>query len=376
MNHSFWEQDTFINSIDIAITGGGIMGLSAAIHIKLERPDLKVVVLEQGIVLSGASLRNAGFACFGSPSELLADLETCSENEVFQLVEERWKGLRQLRNLLGDSAIEYDATGGHEVFEDENLFGACRQRLPQLNKHLQSITGMKETYRVNDKKLGDFGFRGFKHLIEIAGEAQINPAKMMQAFMLKAANLGVIMLNGVKLLNYEEVGNGVKLNTSWETLHTKRLLFATNGYTSQLLNNIDVKPARAQVLITSPIKGLNLKGNFHFDEGYYYFRNVGNRVLLGGGRNLDFEGETTTELETTETIQKALEKMLAERILPNVNYTIENRWSGVMGIGTTKSPIVKQLSTNVFCAVRMGGMGVALGTGTGKDAAGLVLNTF
>jgi gamma-glutamylputrescine oxidase len=376
MNHSFWEQDTFTNSIDVAIIGGGIVGLSSAIHLKMERPELKVVVLEQGVLLSGASLRNAGFACFGSPTELIADLKTRSATEVFQLVEDRWKGLHQLRKLLGDAAIEYEATGGHEVFDKEEIFGSCIRHLPEFNKHLQEITGIKETYKVNDQKIAAFGFKGFKHLIEIGGEAQINTGKMMHAFMLKATNLGILILNGVTLLSHEDKGTEVVLNTSWKPLNAKRLLFATNGYTSSLLKNIDVKPARAQVLITAPIEGLKLKGTFHFDEGYYYFRNVGNRVLLGGARNLDVEKETTTELTTSPKIQTALDKMLAERILPSVSYTIENRWSGVMGIGDTKSPIVDNLSPNVFCAVRMGGMGIALGTGTGQEVAGLVLNSL
>jgi len=375
MNHSFWEQDTFTNSIDVAIIGGGIVGLSAAIHLKMQKPELRIVILEQGVLLSGASMRNAGFACFGSPTELTTDLETHSAAEVFKLVEQRWNGLKQLRTLLGDSAIGYDATGGYEVFDDEQTFESCTRNLKEFNRHLQPITGMKETYKINDTKIKSFGFNGFKHLIEISGEAQINTGKMMQALMKKAANLGVIALNGVKFISYADTGNGVELQTSWKTLDAKRLLFATNGYTSSLLENLDVKPARAQVLITSPIKELKIKGNFHFDRGYYYFRNVGNRLLLGGARNLDFEKETTTETEVTQKIQTALEKILAVHILPTVEYTIENRWSGVMGIGQTKSPMVERLFPHIFCAVRMGGMGVALGIGIGKDAAELVLNS-
>jgi len=376
MNHSFWEQDTFTNSIDVAIIGEGIVGLSAAIYLKMKSPALKVVVLEQGVILSGASLRNAGFACFGSPTELIDDLKKGSSEEVFQLVEERWKGLQQLRNLLGDSAIEFDATSGHEVFDDEQIFELCIDHLSVFNKMLKGITNINETFRVNDQKLTAFGFKGFKHLIEIGGEAQINTGKMMQAFILKATNLGVIILNGVKLISHEDNDTEVLLNTSWKSLTAKRLLFATNGYSSSLLNSLDVKPARAQVLITAPIEGLKVKGNFHFDRGYYYFRNVGNRLLLGGGRNLDVETETTTTLETTEKIQTALEKMLSLRILPSVKYTIESRWSGIMGIGDSKSPIVDKLSDHVFCAIRMGGMGVALGTGTGQKAAGMVLESL
>jgi glycine/D-amino acid oxidase-like deaminating enzyme len=59
-------------------------------------------------------------------------------------------------------------------------------------------------------------------------------------------------------------------------------------------------------------------------------------------------------------------------IIPDKNYTIEHRWSGVMGVGETKSPIVKNIHPRVICAVRMGGMGVALGTLTGMEAAELI----
>jgi hypothetical protein len=45
-------------------------------------------------------------------------------------------------------------------------------------------------------------------------------------------------------------------------------------------------------------------------------------------------------------------------------------------VGDTKAPIVEKLTTNVFCAIRMGGMGVALGTGTGQKAARLVLESL
>ena len=153
-----------------------------------------------------------------------------------------------------------------------------------------------------------------------------------------------------------------------------RIYVTTNAYTSQLLKDVEVKPARAQVLITAPIEGLKMKGAFHYNKGYYYFRNVGQRVLFGGGRNLDFEGETTTELETTDKIQSVLEKMLSEKIIPGLQYKVEHRWSGIMGLGEgDKSPIVKNISPRVHCAVRLGGMGVAIGTLVGQEAAAMVL---
>jgi glycine/D-amino acid oxidase-like deaminating enzyme len=99
---------------------------------------------------------------------------------------------------------------------------------------------------------------------------------------------------------------------------------------------------------------------------------IDNRILLGGGRNLDFEGETTTELGQTELIQNRLEELLKEVILPNSDFKIAHRWSGIMGLGSSKRPVVEQLSENVYCGVRLGGMGVAIGSLIGQELAELV----
>ena len=93
---------------------------------------------------------------------------------------------------------------------------------------------------------------------------------------------------------------------------------------------------------------------------------------MDGGRNLDFEAENTTEFGLTEIVQKKLEHLLKEVILPNQNFQIAHRWSGIMGIGNSKNPIVTSLSENVYCGVRLGGMGVAIGSLIGTELADLV----
>jgi glycine/D-amino acid oxidase-like deaminating enzyme len=145
-------------------------------------------------------------------------------------------------------------------------------------------------------------------------------------------------------------------------LSTAQLLLCTNAFTKNLIPELDIVPARGQVLLTSPIQNLPFRGTFHADEGFYYFRNLGHRVLLGGARNKAFAEETTTNLHTSDFIQKELEAYLADVILPRFQnqYTVQHRWAGIMAFGAEKTPIVKQLSANVFCAVRMSGMGVAL----------------
>jgi gamma-glutamylputrescine oxidase len=373
---SFWEKDRYFNKVDVTIIGSGIVGLNAALNLKKKAPKLNVLVLERGFLPSGASTKNAGFACFGSVSELIDDLSRHSENEVLTLVERRYKGLKRLRKNLGDAAIDYKPYGGLEVFDDGPSFEKCAAGIPRFNKLLAKVTGVKTIYKVADKKIAQQGLRGFTHLIHNTGEGQIDTGKMMEALLEKVRKLGVIILNGISISSFEGSADGVIIKTDKEfTFTSKRLLIATNGFAKQLLPGYEVEPARAQVLITAPIKGLKLKGAFHYDKGFYYFRNIGKRVLLGGGRNLDLKTEATPHFGLTQIVQEKLEDLLRERILPGVSYTIEKRWSGIMGIGPQKSTILKEVQPHVFCAVRMGGMGVAIGSLVGEDAAALLLRS-
>jgi glycine/D-amino acid oxidase-like deaminating enzyme len=194
---------------------------------------------------------------------------------------------------------------------------------------------------------------------------------MMQALLNKAIAHDILILNQQTVTAFHEKNDEVEVALGDFSFRTKKLLFATNGFANQL-TKAEVTPARAQVLITAPIPNLDIKGTFHIDKGYYYFRNFENRILLGGGRNLDFEGETTTEFGQTEIIQNRLEQLLKEVILPNQEVKIEHRWSGIMGLGSSKNPIVSQLSNHVYCGVRLGGMGVAIGSVVGKELAELI----
>ena len=67
MSISFWEKESFTCN-DVIVIGGGIIGLSVAISLLESNSKLSVLLLERGVFPSGASTKNAGFACFGSPT--------------------------------------------------------------------------------------------------------------------------------------------------------------------------------------------------------------------------------------------------------------------------------------------------------------------
>lgn len=374
---SHWEFNSFFKDIDFIIIGSGIVGLSTAIHLKQARPQASVVVLERGILPIGASTRNAGFACFGSVSELLDDLVHTPESEVWELVEERYRGLLALRALLGDQAIAYQEEGGYEIFNqaDGQRQAACLEAIPGFNRQLHRITGRPDTFTVvPTAQWQGYGFSGVSGVIHNQAEGSIDTGQMMRRFLRKAQELDVLVLNACEVVAFDESPTAVQLQLAngWE-LSARQLIVATNGFAAQLLSGLDLAPARNQVLITAPVPELPFRGCFHYDCGYYYFRNVGQRVLLGGGRHLDKPGETTTEFGPHERIRAALVELLETVILPGQPQQIERWWTGVLGVSQQKKPIIQPVAQRILVAVRMGGMGVAIGTLVGQKAAAQAL---
>lgn len=373
MNFSFWETDSWFSDIDYCIIGSGITGLNCALRLKEINPEARVLILEKGMLPEGASTKNAGFACFGSISEILDDLKTHTGEEVVQLVEKRKEGLELLRKNLGDATIDYQQNKGYELFTeaDKDLYKECLQRLPEVNALLKPVFS-QDVFTVAENH---FGFKQIQpKLIVNNFEGQIDTGKMMTALVTKALGKGIRILNAVQVTSFKEKNSRIEIITDEFNLESRKLIIATNGFASRL--GIDeVKPARAQVLVTKPIENIPFKGTFHLDKGYYYFRNIGNRVLFGGGRNLDFQTEETDETGTTELIQAKLKELLQTCILPDKEFEIQQSWSGIMGVGEQKNPIIKELSRNVYCGVRLGGMGVAIGSLVGKELAELAIRS-
>ena len=366
---SYWEEESFLKNIDYTVIGSGIVGLTCALELRRLNPNSKIIILERGFLPTGASTKNAGFTCFGSPSELLDDLSNSEEEKVFNLVENRVKGLSKLRNLVGDRNMNYQEYGSYELFNDASLYENCISKLDYLNKQLQNTFNAKTFEKFSNPE--HFGLDTNSLLIKNNFEGQIDTGKMMRELLRLSRVANIEILNGFDVQSFQAEKHHWEVYNNQTIVKTSKLILCNNAFASKFFPEFDLKPARAQVLITKPIEGLKLKGCFHMDQGYYYFRNVGTRVLFGGGRNIDFKGEETFEMVTSEKIQKELRYLLKTKILPNQDFEIEKTWAGIMGVGTTKSTHIKELKEGLYCAVRMGGMGIALGANVGEEVARL-----
>src|ERR1700743_1477932 len=174
---SVWEKESFFAPADIIIAGSGLVGLWSAYYLKKKEPKLRITIVERGMVPTGASTRNAGFACFGSLTELLADIDQMGEDKMLELVSMRFKGLKKIRKTFHDREIGYEQLGGYELLTSAGKFSdsnGLRSAIDRLNHRLKKITGEQKTFRLRDDKIARFGFAGVQYLIESPAEGQLH----------------------------------------------------------------------------------------------------------------------------------------------------------------------------------------------------------
>lgn len=370
---SYWEQDLFKPKYDYLIIGSGFSGLWMAYFLKLKKPYANIGILEKGTLPSGASTKNAGFACFGSPSELLENVKSIGWDKTLELTEKRYQGIQLIKTHFG-TEIDYNPCGATELFSEEGFFKENTEQLDLLNQNLKAIVNA-ENHFIEDKKIiPNSHFRGFNYAISNTAEASIHSGKLFYALYKKLVSLDVKFLFGTEVahIDTESAMAMVKTKNLGE-FQAQHVCLCTNAFSDTFLPSQNIKPGRGQVLITHPIENLPFNRTFHFDKGYFYFKNVGNRVLFGGGRNLDIAGETTTAEGTTELIQNQLIKYLKENILPDTTFEIASVWSGIMAFNESHTPVSEILKPNFSANVCMNGMGVALAPFLAKELAGSLI---
>ena len=356
MNLSYWEEKHYFEDNDLVVIGAGIVGLSTALAAKTLRPDLKILVLERSTLPSGASTKNAGFACFGSVTELISDSEHMKYEDQIALIKMRWDGLQLLQSNVTRADMSYRSRGGVEVLVgDDTLQMSALDNIDKYNEMVSEAIGLKDCFSIVDQHLSE-SFHNKAIYNQYEGE--LNPMHMMSSLQHKVLKLGVNILYGVDV---HSVNSGV-INLATKEIESPKIAVCTNGLSRALLPQLALQAVRNQVYVTEILVNNPLQSCYHFDQGYVYFREIDNRILIGGARNLYSEQETTDQFGQTDNLKVYLKSFVEERITKRP-IQFEYEWSGILGVGETKEPIIEEVTEGLFVGVRLGGMGVAIGSG-------------
>lgn len=361
---SFWEDILFNQRHDLIVIGGGLTGQSTAYFFKKKNPDARVLILDRGFFPIGASTRNAGFACVGTIGEFISDLEIDSEDQLKERIKKRYSGLQLLREVVGDKYLDYEHTGGYEIFTDRESFQAARSKVEFFNAWMKDLIGEEALYQLTE-------YQGYPAIFN-PSEGMLHPGKMMQRLIHLNSELGIEFRWNTKVLEIDsEAGNVCVGEDLW--LSSEQLAVTSNAFTEQLLPDTYIKPGRGFVFVSSKIQDLTWKGTFHYDKGYVYFRNLGqDRMLVGGGRNVDYQTEETEQFGINSSIREYMIDFTNRILKLPQDWRIDREWSGIMGFTETKSPVLERVSERCVVAAGLSGMGVAMGMSLGKSAAAMM----
>lgn len=358
---SFWEAVFYNQTYDLIVVGAGLTGQSTAHFFKKEYPDAQVLIVDRGVFPIGASTRNAGFACIGTVGEHLADLEIDSEEKLKERIKDRFQGLQLLKSTLGEEEIEYQETGGWEIIPGKEEYEKLSSQIDRFNGWMNELIGEKDLYEAGS-------YNGITSIYNRC-EGMLHPGKMVKRLYQLNRELGIEYRWNTPIRDVDQ-DQGKVIVDELLSFEAEKIVIATNAFTKQIIPDRVIKPARGYVFVTNELELLNWKGTFHYDKGYVYFRNLGeNRLLMGGGRSIDPQGEETDEFGINEHVKGFLLYFAEEYLQLPANWKVEQEWSGIMGFTESKSPIFEKLSDRCLVVAGLSGMGVALGMQMGKKAA-------
>lgn len=335
---------------EVVVVGGGVTGCSAALT--LARRGVRVRLVEAREIAGGASGRNGGFALRGAALAYDRARERLGRAPAAELWRRTEEALEEMASIAGDGLRR---VGSLRIADDP----AEREELEREFTALEE-DGFDVEWRDDlDGSLAGTRFGA----IYTPPDGALEPARWVRRLAAAAAEAGAEIREHTRLASLEDAPGAT-------------VLVATDGYPSGLLGGLGdlIRPTRGQVIATEPL-GERLYPLPHYARhGYdYWHSDEAGRLVVGGFRDLDLEGECTAEEVTTPRIQAALEDSV--EVLLGFRPAIEHRWAGIFGTVADQLPLVGPVPgrEGVWVSAGYSGHGNVLGFLCGQLAARAIL---
>ena len=331
----------------MAVVGGGVTGLSCAKA--LAEAGARVRVLEAREVGGGASGRNGGFALRG----LALSYDALRAADLWRLTDET---LARMAELAGDAFRPVGSL---------NLAVTPDERENIRREHAALVADGFAVEWVEAEDLPPVLRPHFLGGVFHPGDGLLEPGRWARRLAGLAEEAGATIAERTAAVAL--VGTAVQ--TERATVAAEHVVVATDGYTRGLAPELDaaVTPARNQVLATVPLPERLFEPAVYARSGYDYWQQTREgRIVIGGWRDADLEGEFTVAEEVTATIQGRIEAFLGR--LLGVVPDITHRWAGLIGLTPDRLPLVGPLPERdrVWAALGYCGHGNVLALACGE----------
>ncbi|MFP4327204.1 MAG: NAD(P)/FAD-dependent oxidoreductase [Paracoccaceae bacterium] len=361
---------------DVAVIGGGFTGLSAALH--LAEAGVEVALLEAEHAFWGASGRNGGFCCLGgakASDRLLEHRHGIEGRRAWRRTERA--AVECAGGLIDRLKLEVDRHS-----EGETLL-AHRPSDWQTLQH--SARRVEENYGVTPRlipaeDLAAEGLGGpFHGALTVPLGFALNPRKYAAGLAAAAEAAGARLFARAPVRHIGRNGPDWVLHHSGGTLRARRVVIATNGYSSEDVPRwmrARYMPVASNVIVTRPLTGSELQAagwtsaQMAYDTRHllHYFRLMPDNRFLFGMRG----GLRATQRETARLARRIRADF--EMMFPAwAGVETPHLWSGLVCLTPTLTPYLGPVPDmpGAFAGFGYHGNGVAMGSYAGRLLADL-----
>ncbi len=364
---------------EFAVVGGGYTGLSAALHLARDA-GADVAVLEAERIGWGASGRNGGFACIGGTKASEAALtRRFGAGAVAE-----WHGAQKasvalVAELLERHGIEADAhsRGGEVILAHRPKdFAAFRAEASALERAYGVAVDVIGPGELAGEGLAGPGFHG---ALRLPLGFALNPLKYALGLARAAREAGARIHEGSPVTRISRIGDGFRLETPGGVLVARKLILATNGYSSDDVPDWMASrylPAQSAVLVTRELSPEEIAAQgwssdlmaYDTRNLLHYFRLMPNRRFLFGMR-----GGVRADRAAQEAMQRRIRADFEAMFPAWAQVETPHFWSGFVCLTRGLTPYVGPVGDwpDAWAGFAYHGNGVALGTHTGRLLAGL-----
>lgn len=365
-------------SVDVAVIGGGLTGLSAAYFVRRVSPQKSVAVIEARGCGNGASGRNGAMVLTMTADRYMSFSSAPTMDKlIYDLTVDNIRSLSALGAALGiDCELEHH--GALQVCANAQEAAAASEYVQRAR-----ALGMPVEFWDARRVAGAIGTEAYEAAFFDPNGGQVHPMKLVQVFKAAAEREGVRIYEDTAVAGIEEGREHVLHTGGGHAVRAKSLVLAANAFTPNLgYLRHSVVPLREYVAMTRPLSagelaqtGWRLRAPFNDmrTEVFYLGLTRDNRIHIGGGTpHYDFANGAVRAGEAgshTRQLQRELARIYPA--LKGVDFEVS--WDGIVDWSLDESPAVGCTGRhrNIFYGIGYSGHGVNLTSVFGRIIANL-----
>ncbi|MGB1034299.1 MAG: NAD(P)/FAD-dependent oxidoreductase [Primorskyibacter sp.] len=372
-----WPKLDHDTTADIAIIGGGYTGIVAGLM--LARAGVDAALLEANHAGFGASGRNGGFCCLGGAKASSAQIiRMVGADGLRDWRQTEIAAVQTVDDLISDLGLDVDR---HSQGETLLAHSPAAWQAMQADKTEITATYGLTPHDIPPQALRDHGLAGpFHGAMTLPVGFALHPRKYHTGLTQAATDAGLRAFGNSAVTRIARNGGGWALRTSGGTLRAKRVILATNGYSSDDVPTwlrARYLPVQSSVVVTRPLREdeLTTQGWTSAQMAYdsrqllHYFRLMPDQRFLFGMRG-GLSAKPGADMIVRRTMRKDFETMF-----PAFSGAEQTHfWSGLVCLTARLVPFCGPVTDmpGVFAGFGYHGNGVAMASHTGRLLADLV----